>query len=36
MDTVDLIIKSSTSFYNELKMNKIVDSVRGNIAILIL
>ena len=33
MDTVDLIIQSSTSFYNDLKQDKMVDIVRGNIVI---
>ena len=33
MDTVDMIIRSSTSFYNDLKQDKMVDIVRGNIAI---
>ena len=33
MDTVDMIIRSSTSFYNDLKQDKMVDIVRVNIAI---
>lgn len=33
MDTVDMIIRSSTSFYNDLKQDKMVDIVRGNIVI---
>jgi hypothetical protein len=33
MDTVDIIIRSSTSFYNDLKQDKMVDIVRGNIVI---
>lgn len=36
MDTVDLIIKSSTEFYNDLKSDEMVDIVRGNTAIHIL
>lgn len=33
MDTVDMIIRSSTSFYNDLKQDKMVDIVCGNIVI---
>ena len=33
MDTVDLIIKSSTEFYNDLRVMRMVDIVLGNTAI---